>query len=53
MAIIVGISHLEGKGKVDAKGINLTAQFFKTEPSFNIGAMVVLILTALLYAIFW
>jgi SSS family solute:Na+ symporter len=53
MAVILLISHLEGKGQTDAKGIILTKDFFKTEPAFNIGAIIVLVLTAFLYAVFW
>ncbi len=53
IGIIVAISYLEGKGQDDPKGIKLAPGFFKTEPAFNIGAMTVLIITALLYAIFW
>lgn len=53
MAIIVGISHLEGKGQDDPRGIRLAPGFFATEPAFNIGAISVLIITALLYAMFW
>lgn len=51
--IIALISYLEGKGKVNEKGINLTAELFKTSPSFNIGATIVLIICAILYAVFW
>jgi SSS family solute:Na+ symporter len=51
--IIVIVSYIEGKGKVDEKGINLTAELFKTSPGFNIGATIVMIICALLYAIFW
>jgi solute:Na+ symporter, SSS family len=53
MAIILIISHLEGKGQEDSKGIVLSPGFFKTEPAFNIGAIVILIICAFLYAIFW
>jgi solute:Na+ symporter, SSS family len=53
ITIILVISYLEGKGKVNEKGINLTAELFKTSPSFNIGATVILIICAILYAIFW
>jgi SSS family solute:Na+ symporter len=53
MAVILLISQLEGKGQTDAKGIVLTKDFFKTEPAFNIGAIIVLIITAFLYAVFW
>jgi SSS family solute:Na+ symporter len=53
MGIILLISHIEGKGKEDAKGIILTPGFFKTEPAFNIGAIIILIICAFLYALFW
>jgi SSS family solute:Na+ symporter len=53
IAIILFISYLEGKGKVNEKGINVTAEFFKTSPAFNIGAFVILTICTLLYAYFW
>lgn len=53
MAIILIISHLEGKGQDDSKAIIISPGFFKTEPAFNIGAIVILIICAFLYAIFW
>jgi len=53
ITIILLISYLEGKGKVNEKGINLTAELFKTTPAFNIGATIILIICAILYAIFW
>jgi solute:Na+ symporter, SSS family len=53
MAIILIISHLEGKGQVNEKGIILSPGFFKTEPAFNIGAIIILLVCAFLYAIFW
>jgi solute:Na+ symporter, SSS family len=51
--IIVILSYIEGKGKVNEKGITLTAELFKTSPTFNIGATIVMILCTVLYAIFW
>jgi SSS family solute:Na+ symporter len=53
IAIILILSYLEGKGKVNEKGINLTAELFKTSPAFNIGATIILIICAILYTIFW
>jgi solute:Na+ symporter, SSS family len=53
ITIILFISYLEGKGKIDEKGINLTSELFKTTPAFNIGAITILIICTLLYAIFW
>ncbi|MBL7863001.1 MAG: sodium/sugar symporter [Cyclobacteriaceae bacterium] len=51
--IIVIISHLEGKGQTDGKGIIISPGFFKTDPTFNISAIAILIVCAMLYAIFW
>src|SRR5690606_21945051 len=51
--IIVVVSLVKGKGRVDEKGIELTRNFFKTSPAFNIGAFIVLTICALLYAFFW
>ena len=53
MAIILGISLTTSNDVDDPKGIPLTAKLFKTDSVFNIGAYGVLIITALLYAIFW
>ena len=53
IAIIAIISQLEGKGATNEKGIILTPDFFKTSPAFNIGAIVILIICTVLYAIFW
>jgi SSS family solute:Na+ symporter len=53
MAIIVLISYLEGKGKDNEKGIIIQKGMFDTPPAFNIGAIAVLIITALLYTLFW
>ena len=50
--VIYTISFLEGNQN-DPKGINLSNKLFETKPSFNIPAFAVLIITAMLYAIFW
>jgi len=52
IGVIVGISAVEAKGD-DPKGITLTRSLFATAPSFNIGAMIVVVITAFLYAFFW
>ena len=52
MFIIYVISYLEGN-QDDPKGINLSGSLFETKPSFNIPAFAVLIIAAMLYAIFW
>ncbi|MCB0496811.1 MAG: sodium/sugar symporter [Cyclobacteriaceae bacterium] len=51
--IMIGISHLEGKGEKDAKGIEITKGLFATSTKFNLGAFAILIITAMLYALFW
>ncbi|PHN01201.1 sodium/sugar symporter [Flavilitoribacter nigricans] len=51
--LMILISYLETKGADDPKGIPLTAGLFKTSQTFNIGAFVILLLTAMIYAIFW
>ena len=53
MVVIVIISQLTGKGKDDAKGIDLSGGIFKTNPVFNISAFAICIITAVLYALFW
>src|SRR5690606_10033059 len=52
-AIIVILSYLEGKGKIDERGINLTSELFKTSPAFNIGATIIFVICVFLYTIFW
>jgi SSS family solute:Na+ symporter len=52
LAIILAISFYESK-VADAKGIPINRELFKTGPAFNIGATIVLILCAVLYAVFW
>jgi SSS family solute:Na+ symporter len=51
--IILGISHIEGKGVDDEKGIPLTKSLFETPPAFNISATAILIILTVLYALFW
>ncbi len=53
IAIIFIISHLEGKGQTNEKGILFSKDLFKTSPAFNIGAIMVMLIVALLYAFFW
>ncbi|MEC3907828.1 sodium/sugar symporter [Tamlana sp. 2201CG12-4] len=53
MAVTMVVSNMENKGANDPKGIALTKDLFKTSPLFNIGSFVVMIILAVLYAIFW
>ncbi|MGB1080661.1 MAG: sodium/sugar symporter, partial [Flavobacteriaceae bacterium] len=50
--VIAGISKLEGN-QDDPKGIVLSKQLFATDKTFNVAAFGVLLITALLYALFW
>jgi solute:Na+ symporter, SSS family len=52
LLIIFIISFLEGF-KDDPKGIKLSNKLFYTSPSFNIPAFAVLLITTILYAVFW
>ncbi len=51
--VILIISYIEGKGKVDKKGIRLATGLFKTGPVFNIGAIVICTILVVLYTVFW
>lgn len=53
MAVIMIVSQLQGKGQDDAKGIELTPGLFKSSSTFNISAFAVVLITAVLYALFW
>ena len=53
MIIIVILSNLQNKGADDPKGIEITKDLFKTSPLFNIGSIIVCIILAVLYALFW
>ena len=52
LLVIFVISYLEGFND-DPKAIKLSKKLFYTSPSFNIPAFVVLIITVMLYTIFW
>ena len=53
MLIIIVVSKLEHKNKVDSKGIILTENIFKTSPLFNIGSFALMLILTALYAAFW
>lgn len=53
MLVIAVVSLVQHKGVDDAKGIDLSSKMFKTSPLFNIGAFAIMIVLAVLYAIFW
>ena len=51
--IIILVSLLQNKGADDKKGIELSKEMFKTNPVFNIGAFVIMIILVVLYALLW
>lgn len=51
--VIIVISHLENKGSADEKGLIHDKTLFDTSKEFNISAIVICIITAVLYALFW
>lgn len=53
MGVIAIVSLSQNKGEDDPKGIPITKGLFKTSPLFNIGAFAVMIIIAMLYALFW
>lgn len=53
IVIIAGISLTTNPQDEDPKAIHTTSEMFKTSPAFNIGAYVILVLVAVLYAVFW
>jgi len=53
MVIIAIISQIEGKGAADPKGIPVSRKYFATEPVFNISVMIICVILAVLYTVFW
>jgi len=53
IGIIILLSYIEGKGKDDPKGIEITKKTFATSPAFNISAFAIILILVALYALFW
>ena len=53
LIVMVAVSYLENKGENDEKGIDFTANLFKTDKVFNIAAIAIIVLTVILYTVFW
>jgi SSS family solute:Na+ symporter len=53
MLIMVGLTFIESKGADHKKGIQLSKELFATTPVFNISAIIVCLILAFLYAMFW
>lgn len=53
IVIIAGVSLTTNPHDEDPKAIHTNAEMFKTGSAFNIGAYVILVLVAVLYAVFW
>lgn len=53
MAIILIISYIENRGKDSDKAIRMSRDTFTTPISFNISAVIIMIICTFLYAFFW
>ncbi|MFT7036475.1 MAG: SSS family solute:Na+ symporter [Cyclobacteriaceae bacterium] len=53
MLVIAVVSHLDGKGEDNEKGIPLTKGIFNTSPVFNISAFAISLILVVLYALLW
>ncbi|WP_373057537.1 sodium/sugar symporter [Zunongwangia sp. H14] len=53
MLVMVLISYAEAKGRNHEKSIVFSKNLFKTEPVFNICSFAILLIVAMLYAMFW
>jgi SSS family solute:Na+ symporter len=51
--VVVILSLVQNKGAEDEKGITIGSGLFKTTPLFNIGSFAIMIILAVLYAMFW
>jgi len=51
--IMMLISHFQGKGEKDAKGIQLDKGYFETTKGYNTGAIIIIIILVFLYSFFW
>jgi len=51
--LMIIISLVEGKGKDHPNSIDISRDLFKTSTGFNIGAFIILGITAALYIVFW
>lgn len=51
--IMAGISLYENKGKESEKAIRVEKSLFYTDPVFNVSALVICAIIAVLYALFW
>jgi SSS family solute:Na+ symporter len=53
MAVIAGVSMNYSKNEDDPKAIRITSETFRTNPVFNIGSYVILIILAVVYVVLW
>ncbi|MBC6399936.1 MAG: sodium/sugar symporter [Ekhidna sp.] len=53
LLVIFLISHLEGKGQDNQKGLQISKDLFNTEPLFNILAFMISLFIVVLYILFW
>lgn len=53
IVVVMGVSLTDKSGDDNAKAIPLTADTFATGKRYNISAYLILVITAVLYAVFW
>lgn len=51
--IIIAVSLIDGKGKINPQGIQFKSKMFKTDRSFDIGALIIILILIVLYVSFW
>lgn len=51
--VLIGISYLESGGKDHEKAIRLEKDIFKTSPKFNAGAIIISVMLAIIYTVFY
>lgn len=52
--VVIAFTSLSStEGEEDPKGIALEAKLFKTESSFNLASYGIMVILAVLYAVFW
>jgi solute:Na+ symporter, SSS family len=51
--VLVFMSNKTGKGQDDSKAVLISKDLFKTSSEFNIGAIVIILITLFLYVKFW
>jgi len=51
--IVMILSYIQNRGKVDIKALPVNRDMFRTSRDFNVSALVIIIILVLLYTVFW